>query len=192
MKDKQQIKMNSQINLMSRRSVAILLLTLAATHLVDAVNASNSKINLRKKSIPDTRQLSKAAEVELSTQQTTTSAAEKSATTHSNNDGPRRQLASQWFRSTSNGSWPHHLTLVIQFDAHPDQVSWKFENARSQKILAGVAFGDYIPALYARQTLEVPLDILTEDDYDEDGEEVFGGRRDYRFVIYDRVSVCFF
>lgn len=102
---------------------------------------------------------------------------------------------SYWFRQSSNGQWPHHLTLVLTFDANPDQVSWKFENYRTQKILAGVAFGEYIPATYANTVLEVPLDILTSEDYDGVvGEDAVaaGTRRDYRFVIYDRVSTNYY
>lgn len=93
--------------------------------------------------------------------------------------------------SNSRSEWPHFLTLTLTFDGKPSQVSWKFENQRTSKVLAGVAFGEYDDEQMANQTIVVPLDILTSEDYDEDwmGSDP-GVLRDYRFVIYDRVSCC--
>lgn len=86
----------------------------------------------------------------------------------------------------SSSAWPHHLTLRLTFDSKPDEVSWKFENQRSQKVLAGVPFGTYTED-EAGQVVEVPLNILTNEDYDGDTTAA-DMMRDYRFVIYDQVS----
>eukprot|EP00579_Thalassiosira_antarctica_P010515 CAMPEP_0201917874 /NCGR_PEP_ID=MMETSP0903-20130614/7154_1 /ASSEMBLY_ACC=CAM_ASM_000552 /TAXON_ID=420261 /ORGANISM="Thalassiosira antarctica, Strain CCMP982" /LENGTH=173 /DNA_ID=CAMNT_0048454027 /DNA_START=60 /DNA_END=577 /DNA_ORIENTATION=- len=89
-------------------------------------------------------------------------------------------------RQSNSAEWPHFLVLELTFDAHPEQVSWKFENARTSKVLGGVAFGGYTQELQANKTMVVPLDILTGEDYDGDDESGEGVLRDYRFVIYDR------
>ena len=92
-------------------------------------------------------------------------------------------------QSSPSPAWPHHLTLILMFDEHPEEMSWKFENRRTTRVLAGVAFGTYGEDL-AGETLEVALDILTADDYEGDWMGVASGAlRDYRFVMYDRVSL---
>jgi len=63
-------------------------------------------------------------------------------------------------------------------------VSWKFQNARTQKVLDGVGFGVY-DADMVGQTVQESINILNDLDYEGDANYT---SRDYRFVIYDRVS----
>lgn len=97
--------------------------------------------------------------------------------------GDTRRINAQ--RQTQQ-AWPHYLTLLITFDSLPQELSWKFENQRTSKILAGVPFEEYSQE-YANQQLSINLDILTEEDYDGDwmGSQS-GALRYYRFVAYDR------
>ena len=80
--------------------------------------------------------------------------------------------------------WPHYLTLQITFDSHPEEVSWKFENQRTQTVLEGVAFNTYTEN-QSNTIINVPLKILTTQDYEGD-PLVNDQLRDYRFVIYDQ------
>lgn len=80
--------------------------------------------------------------------------------------------------------WPHYLTLKITFDSHPEEVSWKFENQRTQTVLDGVAFNTYTEN-QSNTIINVPLKILTTQDYEGD-PLVNDQLRDYRFVIYDQ------
>jgi hypothetical protein len=63
-------------------------------------------------------------------------------------------------------------------------VSWKFQNARTQKVLDGVGFGVY-DADMVGQTVQESINILNDLDYEGDANYTL---REYRFVIYDRVS----
>ena len=97
-----------------------------------------------------------------------------------------------WLRQ-GQANWPYKLTLTIKFDQHPEEISWKFENVfdgDSKRVLDGVAFGTYNEEM-AGDEIEIPLDILTNEDY-IDNELVDGEMREYKFIIYDRVSsfVC--
>lgn len=96
-------------------------------------------------------------------------------------------------RYVQRNSWPHFLILKMKFDSHPSEVSWKFENARTKKVLAGVAFEEYDDATFGNKTIEVPLDILTGEDFEGEDDQFFEQNqgnnplfREYRFVIYDR------
>lgn len=80
--------------------------------------------------------------------------------------------------------WPHYLTLKITFDSHPEEVSWKFENQRSQTVLDGVAFNTYTED-QSNTIINIPLNILTTQDYQGD-PLVTDQLRHYRFVIYDQ------
>jgi len=93
-----------------------------------------------------------------------------------------------WLRQ-GQANWPYKLTLTIKFDQHPEEISWKFENVfdgDSKRVLDGVAFGTYNEEM-AGDEIEIPLDILTNEDY-IDNELVEGQMREYKFIIYDRVS----
>jgi len=96
-------------------------------------------------------------------------------------------------RYVQRNSWPHFLILKMRFDSRPSEVSWKFENARTKKVLAGVAFEEYDDETFGNSTIEVPLDILTGEDFEGENDEFFEQNqgnnplfREYRFVIYDR------
>ena len=82
--------------------------------------------------------------------------------------------------------WPHSLLLEITFDDNPEEVSWKFENARTTRLLYAKAFGDYGES-QAGQNVKERLDILTTEDLDGDSGDT-GQMREYRFIIYDKVS----
>ncbi len=64
-------------------------------------------------------------------------------------------------------------------------MSWKFQNARTQKVLGGAGFGVYGISLVG-QTVQEPMNILNDLDYEGDANNT---SREYRFVIYDRVSL---
>lgn len=100
---------------------------------------------------------------------------------YNRNPIPRRQLQQE---ESSSLSAPHSLTLHLTFDSHPEEVSWKFQNARTQKVLDGVGFGVYDTGKVG-QTVQESLIILNDLDYEGDTNNTL---REYRFVIYDRVS----
>ena len=100
---------------------------------------------------------------------------------YNRNPIPRRQLQQE---ESSSLSAPHSLTLHLTFDSHPEEVSWKFQNARTQKVLDGVGFGVYDTGKVG-QTVQESLIILNDLDYEGDANNTL---REYRFVIYDRVS----
>ena len=102
---------------------------------------------------------------------------------YNRNPIPRRQLQQE---ESSSLSAPHSLTLHLTFDSHPEEVSWKFQNARTQKVLDGVGFGVYDTGKVG-QTVQESLIILNDLDYEGDANNTL---REYRFVIYDRVSWC--
>ena len=94
-----------------------------------------------------------------------------------------------WLRQGQANNWPYKLTLTIKFDQHPEEISWKFENVfngNSKRVLDGVAFGTYNKEM-AGDEIEIPLDILTNEDY-IDNALIDGQMREYKFIIYDRVS----
>ena len=88
-------------------------------------------------------------------------------------------------------SQENYLLLEITFDQYPQQISWKFNNARSTATLDYRTFGYYTSDL-AGSTVKERLVVLHEDDLSGDPlvEDVI---REYSFVIYDEVRYpCLF
>jgi hypothetical protein len=92
---------------------------------------------------------------------------------------------SSW-RQLQQSNNKYHLLLELTFDDNPSQLSWKFENARTKTLLAGVPFASYDKSM-SGMSIKIPLEFMTEKDLSGD-PYISGQSRDYRFIIYDMVS----
>lgn len=85
-----------------------------------------------------------------------------------------------------------YILLELTFDTSPSKIAWKLDNARTRTTLADAPFGAYDDSM-ANMTIRVPLEFMTEKDLKSD-PWVEGQTRDYKFTVFDRVSVliCLF